>query len=65
MPRADQVVFFRPDATGDRGEIVARGAWEQVQEAAGDLMEPAPVYPPRYLVRDFPSAERLQALTSK
>jgi hypothetical protein len=59
LPRTDQVVFFQPDAAGESGRIVARAPWDRVQRVAGDLMEPAAIYPPRYLVRDFPSAERL------
>jgi hypothetical protein len=64
LPRADQVVFFQPDATGESGRVVARLAWAQVERALGDLLEPLDSYPPRYLVRDFPAAERLEEIAT-
>jgi hypothetical protein len=64
LPKADQVVFFQPDVTGETGEVVARAPWDRVQLLAGDLMEPLEMYPPRYRVCDFPSPERLRAMTN-
>ncbi len=62
LPQTDEVLFFQPNAAGDAGEVIARGSWEQVQRAAGDLMERLELYPPRYLVRDFPNQLRLQTM---
>ena len=36
--------------------------WEKVVEAAGDLMTPMDMYPERYRVEEFPSAEQLEAM---
>jgi hypothetical protein len=62
LPEADEVVFFQPDATGENGCILARVPWERVRLILGDLMEPLESYPPRWLVRDFPHAQRLAEL---
>jgi hypothetical protein len=64
LPRADEVVFFQPDATGETGRILARLPWPHVERTLGDLLEPLDSYPPRYLVRDFPAPERLAEITS-
>ena len=36
--------------------------WEKVVEIAGDLMTPMGIYPERYRVEGFPSAEQLAAM---
>ncbi len=36
--------------------------WERVVEVAGDLMTPMDIYPERYRVKEFPSAEQLAAM---
>src|SRR5690606_13906427 len=41
----------------------AGGAWEQVREVVGDLMQPVPdLYPPRWRVREFPSQHQLETI---
>jgi hypothetical protein len=64
LPEADQIVFFQPDETGESGRVVARGPWDRVERELSDLMEPLGSYPPRWLVRNFPDAARLAALSS-
>jgi len=52
LPRARHVVFVAGD------EVVAQGPWERVQNVAGDLLEPRDdLYPIRYRVREFPTAD--------
>lgn len=58
LPQTDAVMFFRPNAP-DEGKIVAGGAWEQVRQVVGDLMEPMGLYPERYRVKEFPSEGQL------
>jgi hypothetical protein len=62
LPEADVVYFFRMKEGDEDGEILANAPWERVQEVAGDLMQPQGLYPERYLVTGFPSAEQLTAL---
>ena len=61
LPQTDAVMFFRPTAADD-GKIVAGGAWDQVQQIVGDLMEPQGLYPERYRVREFPTAEQIERI---
>jgi len=61
LPQTDSIFFFRPKGEKD-GEIVAGASWEEVQQIVGNLMEPAGMYPERYLVRDFPSDYQLEAI---
>jgi Protein of unknown function (DUF1444) len=61
LPQTDSIFFFRPKGEKE-GEIVAGGSWDHVQQIVGNLMEPAGIYPERYLVRDFPSDYQLDAI---
>jgi len=61
LPEADMIYFFRMKGEKD-GEIVANASWERVREVAGDLMTPQGLYPERYRVTAFPSAEQLAAI---
>lgn len=54
LPRAQQVLFHGPGVEG-----VCGGPWDQVTEIVGDLLELVDMYPPRYRVRGFPTAEQL------
>ena len=46
-----------------QGEMTANGEWEHVQKIVGDLMEvDDSVYPTRYRVKGFPTAEQLEAI---
>jgi hypothetical protein len=57
LPQTQRVVFF---AEGQ--QVVADATWERVQSVVGDLMQPLDVYPPRYLVTDFPSPDELREI---
>jgi hypothetical protein len=61
LPQTDSIFFFRPKGEKE-GEIVAGGSWDHVQQVVGNLMEPAGIYPERYLVRDFPSEYQLEMI---
>jgi len=61
LPKADQVYFFVPKGEKD-GSVVARADWDRVQRLVGDLMAPQEIYPERYLVEEFPTAEQLAAI---
>jgi uncharacterized protein YtpQ (UPF0354 family) len=63
LPRTDQIFFFRPSGA-ENGDIVATPTWEQVQEAAGSLLEKTDMYPERYRVKSFPTEQQLAALGS-
>jgi hypothetical protein len=58
LPRADALVFVGPDDSGEMGQV-ASASWEKVQEVAGYLMQEQPMYPERYLVESFPTANDL------
>lgn len=62
LPRTDRVFFFRPDASGRDGSIVAAATWSQMEQIVGDLLEPMETYPVRYRVTSFPGAAQLQKL---
>lgn len=61
LPQTDSIFFFRPKGPKE-GDIVAGGSWDHVQQVVGNLMEPAGIYPERYLVRDFPSDYQLEMI---
>jgi hypothetical protein len=61
LPEADLVYFVRMKGEKD-AEIVAGATWERVRQVVGDLMTPQGLYPERYRVRAFPSADQLAAL---
>jgi hypothetical protein len=58
LPQTDDIMFFRPTSSGD-GVIVATATWEQARAVLGERMKPAGLYPERYRVEGFPSAEQL------
>jgi hypothetical protein len=62
LPRTDEVFFFRPGADQASGEIVAAGPWERVQEVAGSLLVLQDLYPERYRVQEFPTADQLATI---
>lgn len=60
LPRTDWVMFFRPN--GDN-EPLGHGDWDRVIAVVGDLMtEVEDLYPVRFRVSDFPSAEQLEQI---
>ena len=58
LPQTDMVVFGGME--GEPTMVPWSRAWEEV----GHLLEPMDIYPPRYCVRAFPSAEQLTAMGS-
>lgn len=58
LPRADRVCFFVSQGEKE-GSVVANASWDRVQRLVGHLMEPQGVYPVRYRVKEFPTAEQL------
>lgn len=58
LPKAQIVVFSDAESEG----ALASGPWEKVQEIVGNLMEETDLYPVRYRVREFPTAEQLEAI---
>jgi hypothetical protein len=63
LPHTDEVFFVRPE--GESVSIVARGDWDLVCRLAGVLMEPQGLYPERWRVRQFPSADVLAQIGTK
>ncbi|MDQ1094213.1 hypothetical protein QE400_003626 [Xanthomonas sacchari] len=61
LPRTDHIAFVVPRDDGEADVTIAE--WEPAVALLGDMMELQPsLYPPRYRVRTFPSAERLRQL---
>ena len=58
LPQSDMVVFG-----GMEGEPTMV-PWSKAMEEVGHLLEPLEIYPPRYRVQGFPSAEQLAAMGS-
>ncbi|MEI8375690.1 MAG: hypothetical protein WCJ35_22945 [Planctomycetota bacterium] len=56
LPVAERIVLGGPD------QAPVMAPWEKVVEIAGDLMVPMGVYPERYRVDGFPSADQLAAM---
>ncbi len=56
LPRAQWVIF------GGEGQEVVMAAWEKVVEVVGHLMTPQGMYPERFRVETFPTAEQLAAM---
>lgn len=60
LPKTDYISFVR--VTGERGETLASGNWERVFEICPELIESADLYPPRYRVTQFPTAQQLEKI---
>lgn len=61
LPEADEVVFFDPEQPkGD--EVIATVPWERVRAVLADQMLDTKLFPPRYYLNSFPTAEQLAAL---
>ncbi len=56
LPQAERIVL------GGEGQAPVMAPWDKVVEIAGDLMTPMGIYPERYRVEDFPSADQLAAM---
>jgi uncharacterized protein YtpQ (UPF0354 family) len=56
LPKTDEVAFVQ----GKR--VLGRAPWNEVRQIAGDLMQQLDMYPRRFKVEKFPSAEQLARL---
>ena len=56
LPRAERIVL----GGDDQSPVMA--LWEKVAEIAGDFMTPMGMYPERYRVEGFPTADQLAAM---
>jgi hypothetical protein len=61
LPEVDRVHFGSTDSKG-RKQNLGWAQWDKVREVCGELMEPTDLYPPRYRIREFPSADQLARL---
>ena len=57
LPEADYLYFV-----ADNPEVRQRAAWSRAQAVLGDRMRPQDVFPPRWLVESFPTADELTAM---
>jgi hypothetical protein len=62
LPETDDVLLLRGDPQADDIQVVASGPFGRVREVAGDLMRPLGIYPERYQLREFPTAQQLAAI---
>jgi hypothetical protein len=60
LPHTDLVYFFRPDESDE--SVVTAVPWNLVEDELGPSLERQELYPPRYLVRSFPSQAQLRRL---
>jgi uncharacterized protein YtpQ (UPF0354 family) len=56
LPKTNKLFLLQDE------DLVASGDWDKVQQVFGHLMEETGLYPARYRVREFPSAEQLAAI---
>ena len=56
LPQAEWIVL----GGGDRKRVMV--SWDKVAEIVGDLMTPMGMYPERYRVEGFPTADQLAAM---
>lgn len=57
LPETDRVAFSR--VTGESAESLGIARWEKVRTVMGDRMRATEHYPPRWEVREFPTAEEI------
>lgn len=60
LPHTDSIVLVDPDAPDE--PAVTRVDWARAASVLGSRMEPAEMYPPRYRVNSFPTAEEIETL---
>lgn len=64
LPRTDEIFFVQPQGEGQGVKILARSKWGDAERIVGDLMERQDIYPERWRVREFPSANVLSQFTA-
>ncbi len=57
MPRTHRIALI-----AENQGFLGMADWDQVMAVAGDLFEPVALYPPRWLVKEFPSPEQISAI---
>lgn len=57
LPKTDRIAFFNPD---DKSSLLVE--WQQAIRECGDAMTSLELYPQRWFVDTFPSAEQLQRM---
>jgi uncharacterized protein YtpQ (UPF0354 family) len=57
LPKTDDVAFVQ-----EGKQVLGKAPWDEVRQVAGDLMHPLDMYPKRFKVEKFPSAEQLAQL---
>ncbi len=62
LPKAE-IIAFKSHGTGPAS--TSSVTWQGAASVVGNLMEPLDMYPPRFRVREFPSAEQLAWLASE
>ncbi|MGZ8901868.1 MAG: hypothetical protein ACXW3Z_17380, partial [Limisphaerales bacterium] len=62
LPETDEIHLYRPGPNNSKGQVVAVTSWRQLQKVCGQQLEPAGLYPERYLVSGFPSLEQIAQL---
>ena len=60
LPRTDRVSLVQPQQDGTSNTRIVE--WEELESRFGELMEPVTLYPLRYRVKGFPTAEQLSHL---
>jgi uncharacterized protein YtpQ (UPF0354 family) len=63
LPRTDLIMFSLPGDDG-QAKLAGKATWSDVERVVGRLLEYQDLYPPRWLVRDFPSDAELRELGS-
>ncbi len=62
LPRADWVVFQRVDMATRTSTVLACGTWDRVSALQKERWKAIPLWPPRWLAVDHPSARELAEL---
>lgn len=62
LPETDDVMLVRGNPKADDIEVAASGSFEHVRQVVGSLMQPTGMYPERYRVLEFPTAQQLAAI---
>jgi hypothetical protein len=61
LPEVDEITFVHIAGEND-GSVVCQAPWAAAQKVVGHLMIKQTIYPPRYRVDSFPSADELEQL---
>ncbi len=62
LPKTDKVALIR-DENGKPGETLGFATWDSLTEVMGDAVKPLGMYPERYEVTTFPTAEQIEKMS--